>query len=355
LLKVQNFQVIIFYLLLVNIILFALTIRALNINPLTPKKNNLPEVDIEHSNINIFSVFVIFIIVSLIPFFGSFGLQFGTVIIFCIAIKSKSFLKRILLYLPLLIMFVIFNHDNKREVILMTFAILALDSLFSKEKFKIDIKNSSLYIVAISLLVTLVTTSSILRGYGGYGDVNFFKALSLVPKYIGSDNFIDSIIDNFEVSSVYPSVVLSIEYIETGRLSLIYGESLIKPLFLPIPRDFFPSKPESIITIFTREQSPHFLLRGGSLPVAFPGELFINFHFFSLFILLGIVSFFNYIFSSLKNLPSHGLLFKISSAASLLIFIFIRGGGLDLYTISLLSSFIIIVLSSLKSGFKIRI
>jgi hypothetical protein len=356
LLEVQNYSLIISYLLLVNTMLFYATVRTLSISvPLNEHEKPTFMKENSDNNLKIFGLFILFLIVSNLPFFGQFGFQYAIVILICIALKERTSFIKLSFYIPLFVLFMIFNHENKREIILMALSIMALESVFSNSRLILTFKNICTYTVTIVILVILIISSSLLRGYGEYGEINTFQAILLIPQYVGSDVFIDAVMDNFEVSSVYPSVVLPIEYILTGKMELIFGQSIIKPLFLMIPREAFPAKPESIITLFTNTQAPSFFLRGGSLPVAFPGELFINFHIFGIPFFYLLISMFNYFYRQLTTLNCESLKFKMYAATSLSIFIFIRGGGFDLYSIFVMSTFVILTISSTSHHLKIRL
>jgi hypothetical protein len=127
-----------------------------------------------------------------------------------------------------------------------------------------------------------VATASILRGYGGFPVSGLFDAMKYVPAYITSDLFVDGITDNFELNYNYGVAITSLELLMDGRLDYQYGMSFIKVFFLPIPREILEWKPESVLQLFTREYAPSWWVVGGSMPVMFASEMFINFSYFAL-------------------------------------------------------------------------
>jgi hypothetical protein len=65
-----------------------------------------------------------------------------------------------------------------------------------------------------------------------------------------------------------------------SRIDYTYGKHFFKPLVSWIPRDVWPSKPDTLSRYFSKELNPFFYLHGGSEPVTFVGELYWNFSLF---------------------------------------------------------------------------
>jgi hypothetical protein len=297
-----------------------------------------------------FSTVFIFVLVSLVDSFATFGFQLALVVSICIIFSNfkKSF--QTPLYLFVLLIFVANNYENKREVLMALIAMVMCFSYFNRLKFTLSIKSFVLSTILISSFVTTILASSILRGYGGMPVSNLFEAVKSVPNYITSERFTDSLVDNFEISHTYPAAVLPVEYIIEGRMDILAGESLIKPFFLLIPRKVYTAKPQSVLTLFTIEQAPGVYAVGGSFPVAFPAELFVNFSFLGLLALCLFTKLFDYIFLLIFRCNRSGLQFKLTVCFTSLLFILIRGGGADLMMISLVSASIICMLTSIKGG-----
>ncbi|HDY7975442.1 TPA: hypothetical protein ACGU9W_001249 [Vibrio vulnificus] len=317
-------------------------------------KQNSKEINInggvKSSYLMLGALIATFMLVSSFRFFGTFGMQIALSIVICTHIISFPRLVKLGVYCVLIISAVIFNYENKREVLMIFMTVFFIFSYTYKVEFKLNMKNFIAYSMILFLFVSSILVSSILRGYGGFGVTKFTEAVSYIPAYIQSDTFSDTIIDNFEISHTYPAAVLPVEYIMTGQLDLLVGSSIIKPLFLPLPRDIVPFKPDSVISIFTTFQAPSVHSIGGSFPVAFPSELFVNFHFLGLIFLVFFSFVFNKIYMSLFKNDVSGMKFKSALSFTVLLFILIRGGGADLLFVSFLSSLIVIFISSVNGN-----
>ena len=344
--QIENYTQIVFYLLFSNSVLLSLV----SINERKVRNYNFIFTEEQVNYRKLIVLLFLFLFFSAVNFFGRFGFQVMLAIVIVGIIKSQASLFRYAIYLIIVSTVVIFNHENKREIILIFMLLIFLESFYRGLKFKVRTSSLLLYFAFISIFIVLILTSSILRGYGGFGDINIIQALFYIPDYIASETFIDSLVDNFEISHTYPAAVLPVEYVISGKLPIIWGESIIKPLFLPLPREVFDFKPESALTIFTKIQDSAFYDLGGSLPVAFPAELFMNFFYLAPLFLASIIGFFDSIFLKINKYKSESLAFKASVAAILLVFIFVRGGGLDLYTMTWLSAVFVGLLTSINKN-----
>lgn len=344
---IQNYPLVVFFLLISNTALLFLSVLFI---PKTAGDFAGSELSDSREGRSLELLFLICLLlaISFFEVFLKFGFQVMLIILIATRVKKNVRKMRYLCYLFVMITVVVFNHENKREVIMIAMILFFLESLFHNVKFNINLKSVLFYPFFIAVFVLLILITSILRGYGGFDGVNFINAFYYLPDYIKSDSFIDSLIDNFEISHTYPAAVLPVEYVLTGKMQLLYGESIVKPLFLPISRDVISFKPESALAIFTKMQNEGFYNRGGSLPVPFPAELFMNFYFSSILFLFLIVGLFDVLFLKLKKFNVNSIRFKSSVASVMLVFIFVRGGGGDLYTLTLLSAISVAVISCLR-------
>jgi hypothetical protein len=86
---------------------------------------------------------------------------------------------------------------------------------------------------------------------------------------------------------VFDDLTIMIEAVPS-RLDYTYGANFFKPLFSWIPRDIWPTKPDTLSRYFSKELNPFFYLHGGSEPVTFVGELYWNFSLFGVVFALGL-------------------------------------------------------------------
>lgn len=334
-----------FYWLNIFNILFLISLNGLNKQK---KMEFMNGEKIKKNYISILILIILLLLVSNVKFFGTFGLQIGLIIVLCVCLKPFSRPIKIIFYILFLCIAVIFNHENKREILMIFMVSFFMFSYTERLFFKINISNFITYSLILLMFVGLILASSILRGYGSFEVESFVDALVHIPDYISADVFAYSIIDNFEISHTYPAAILPVEYIINGQLNVKYGSTLIKPLFLPFPREIITFKPDSVISIFTSFQAPEVFAVGGSFPVAFPSEVFVNFHLVSFFVFTVIVLLFNNVYLSLFKYRITGFRFKAYLSFVVLLFILIRGGGSDLLLISYLSSLIVVIISSLN-------
>lgn len=74
------------------------------------------------------------------------------------------------------------------------------------------------------------------------------------------------------------------EFISSSREDLSLGSTVVKPLFLPLPHDLIPWKPDSMISLYTMVYDSGFRLRGGYWPPNFAAKFLWNFHLFGIFL-----------------------------------------------------------------------
>lgn len=289
---------------------------------------------------------LLLLLVSPFDYFFIFGCQIALLLIILMSASRFSLKINVLSVLLSLSIFIQYNSFNKREILMALILVLLFYSITKKIKLKLNLKSLVSYSILLMSFFCIVLTSSILRGYGGIDTSNALEAFSLIPSYMTSELFYHYLMDNFEISHTFPAGVLPIEYIIESRLDVQGGATLIKPLFLILPREIFPFKPESLIHLFTATQNPAVYALGGSYPVPFPSEVFANFHYafvpFLFLLLLAINNIFKICLS--KNIDN--LKFKVSIVFSAMVFILIRGGGADLLFIHFLSALPILFIYS---------
>lgn len=348
---VSNYPVIAFYLLMGNTLLLRLTCLCAGRPRTIASYQPATQANAYFSALFLIGVFFI---AGLLGFAGSFGIQIAAVVCFVLAIRGRDISFRVISYLILMAAGSFLNHDNKREVILLFLVLMYLELYLNNISFKPNLKSSLAMLGVVSFAIMTILVSSVLRGYGGFESNNVMDAIMFVPAYIGTGSFVNSLVDNFEVSHTYPAAILSVEYVINGKLTLIWGESIIKPLFLMIPRELISFKPDSVISIFTKVQDESFFNNGGSLPVPFVSELFVNFHFLGLAALYFIFKILNRIFIKTASYSQDSVMFRFSVLVVILVFIFARGGGFNLYFMTLITGMLFCVVYAITRNGKIK-
>lgn len=344
LLEVKDYNIIVFYMLTINTILIYLSFVFLN------KCNSVVGVNkssLVFSSLNMESffkavlLFGMFLSVTILDVFAKFAFQMAIIVVHVSTCSYRSFSLRLMTYLFYILMMVSFNFDSKREVILVFLYAFLAESILLNKEFRIRFGTVLLFLTAIVLFFVLILTASILRGYGSYGATSFLDALIYIPDYISSDAFADSLTDNFEVAYNYAVSVIAMDFVMNGKIDYQYGLTLIKFIFLPISRELFDFKPESLIMIFTKTYDPAFYSIGGSYPVVFSSEMFVNFHYFGLVSFFAFMYMFNSFYISMLSHKVGTFKYLIYSYLVIMFFIVIRGSGLELYVLNFLAALLV--------------
>lgn len=243
-------------------------------------------------------------------------------------ISKRSFSTRLIGYLLIFISLSFVLYGSKRELIFFIFPIIFFEARnLSRVNFK------SVLITAFSgfFMLLSIIIMSLLRGYGGL--VRSFDPLAVIraiPEYISDENFLKYFFNNIEVNYTFYHTYQAFEYIHKQPSFLIFGESIIKPLFILIPRSIVQAKPQSIIHRYTEIHAPFYRDRGGSFPINLLAESFFNFHWFGLVFVLFfsvlVAKFYNYFLQ--KNIK-HIVVINLFMYMNLLMLY--RGSGLDMY------------------------
>ncbi len=278
--SISSYQVLVPYLLSANIALFLVTCQtirrvAVHVQPAvrhdTARRPLLQGLAIDLICVGTFTA------ITLLDVYSAFAFQLAILIVHLSDLAWQRHVRRFALYAVYLLIFVAWNFDNKRELAMVLFLISYLEAANGAFRMRFRLKN----LVGAGLFATcflcLVVTASVLRGYGGSDAETLLDAVAYVPQYVQSDVFIDGLTDNLELNYNYGAAVNAIDLGVAGRIPLQLGGSLWKVLWMPVPRGLFPEKPESVMQIYTRTYAPDQSEIGGSLPVSFSSEMFLNF------------------------------------------------------------------------------
>ncbi|OIQ23499.1 hypothetical protein [Lacinutrix sp. MedPE-SW] len=286
--------------------------------------------------ITLVSFFAVLIAAPYLEFIGFYITILKTVlalILITYAFKTFKFAKRSFFYLLIIFIFVLFSVDSKREAIFLVLPIILLES--SKYKLSINFKQIIIFSGLIFSIFYFIIIMSILRNYGGFKADNFLEATTYVDDYIKSKNFVAGFMNNLEISSTYLHSNNVIEYIKKDKIDFALGETIIKPLFIILPRKYFVFKPRSAIDIYTTKHDDKFRNRGGSFPVSVQSELYLNFGYLSYIFALIFFTFFNGVYKNVLNLiKENRILNYVYLLYTYEIFLaLIRGSGLDIFTV----------------------
>lgn len=194
---------------------------------------------------------------------------------------------------------------------------------------------------------------SIIRGYGEYKVKGFLDANKYVKNYVTSSYFIPAFMNNLEISYTYLHSNNAVEKIIEYPELKTYGETLIKPLFMFIPRSIMKNKPQSIIHHYTNGFSQKYREKGGSWTISIQSEMFWNFSFFGIFV--GAIFFyvFNILYRytieliNINNIINYIPLLYLYEA----LLILFRGSGIDMFLIFMIISTAIFI--AVKFGLRL--
>jgi hypothetical protein len=337
-LAIQRYQVIVPYLLMSNIILFLLTCRT--ITALARLRSPLPiRASAQDGGGPIVGIltecccFAGFFAVTYFDVFSAFSFQLAILIVHLSKLARRQLVRRYPVYVAYLLILVAFSFENKREIVMVLFLMLFLEAHYGWHVLKMTLGNIARFAFAAICFLALVLTASVLRGYGNFEVSSLIEAVKVVPRYVGSNLFLDGVTDNLELNYNYGSAITSMNLTMDGAISYQFGASLWKVFFLPIPRELFPLKPESVMQVYTRVFAPTLWAEQGSLPVVFSSEMFVNFGY------LGLLPF------ALAWLAINRLFVRFHASAPgscgyysrhfffITVLILARGGGLEQYVL----------------------
>jgi hypothetical protein len=256
--------------------------------------------------------------------------------------NSVPFLIRALVYLLIMSILIKASVNSKREAVFVIFAIMFIELYIKNLKYSISTIIGAVFFSIF--ILAIVAYMSILRGYGNFELSDNVNDMLLLEDYLLSKMFIPSFMDNMEFSFFYYNAYNSIEVILNNPDLMTWGLTLIKPLFILIPRSLAPFKPDSILNIYTKEVNPELALVGGTWPISIFGEFFWNFQFLSLFFVLlfsiiVIRVYYNFLIA-LPNMQSGMIAFGL--LVYMVFIMLVRGSGFDLFIIYSISSFIFV-------------
>lgn len=338
-LAITTYNVIVPYLLLANVVLFVLTCRSLRAlaalevdrtAPATADRRRGFGLGVELACLGAFTA------ASVFSPFNAFSFQLAFAIVHLSEVARRRVVRRFVVYLAYLAVMVATNYENKREIAMMLFFVAFIETYYSRLRLRLTPASLLGYAALGAGFLGLILTASILRGYGDFDVTSAIDAVLLIPRYIGADIFVDGLTDNLELNYSYGAAITSIHLTLHGDIPYQLGASLWKVLLLPVSRDLFPDKPESVMLLFTRIYSPHMYSIEGSLPVFSSSEMFVNFGPLGLVPFALIWAAVNRSFVHFQRSAPGTPAYYACAFLSVTVLMFARGSGLEQYVLYLL-------------------
>ena len=336
-LAITSYNTIVPYLLLCNLILCLVTVRTLR---LLERLKQIETYRVRPSTgAGIIPQVLLlggFVVCSYYDFPGAFSVQLALLVVHFGILSRGHARYRYLVYPLYLLIEVALNYDNKREIVIVLFLLLFLEAYYRRVRLTMSPGNVFRYVAAAAAFMAFVLTASILRGYGGFEPSSLVQAVRVIPDYIGAPVFQDAIVDNLELNYNYGSSVTAIDFTVHGKLPHLLGLSFWKVLFLPIPRDLVPWKPQSVLQLYTQAYDPTFWSENLSLPVVFSSEMYVNFAFFGLLPFALVWVGLNRIFIGFHSAVPQSFWYNTTVFLCVTTLIFARGSGMELYVLTYL-------------------
>lgn len=335
-LAINTYNLIVPFLLLSNAILFWLTARSLRqLRDVAPRIRQLVARDMQpynHAALLMSPALIVpFAALAYFDVYSAFSFQLVILLVHLTQPSLRGKWYRWPIYAAYLAAQVAFDFDNKREIAMTLFLMIFLEVYYSRTALKFGLRNIISYTLALCAFLGLVLAASILRGYGSFQVTSLIDAFGYIPQYMTSELFADGVTDNLELNFNYGVTITSIDQTLRGVIDYQYGSSLIKVLFLPIPRDSIPYKPESVMQLFTRIYAPERWLENGSLPVMFASDMFVNFNYLGLLPFALVWGIINRAFVAFHTVTPRSFTFYSCAFLIITVLMFARGSGLELW------------------------
>jgi hypothetical protein len=258
-------------------------------------------------------------------------------------------------YLLILVLFATFSIHNKREALLLVLPMVYLELL--QRRHRLTISTAIGFIAISAFLLGLILAMSISRGYGGFGEFTSIVEGGLhILAYVNSDIFLSGFLNNIEANYLFFHGLNSIELILRNPDLLTFGSTITKPLFVLVPRHLADWKPESMVSLYTMTHDPAFRALGGSWPINVISELFWNFHYLAVLVVIALAALLAKGQTALLKAAASNHFFMLTFClyAYIQLVIMFRGSGMDQLAVYLglgaLFVVLIVVLTAITVG-----
>jgi hypothetical protein len=302
---------------------------------------------------------LVFAIFSFVPvdlsFLGgagnfSYPLRLSACLGIFLSVRPYPLLVRLIVYSAIIFFMALQSFFEKREVLYVVILSVFLEVASRDLRIRISLKQTCAAVAVLVLAVVIILWSSIMRGYGQYNPQSALQGLAYIPTYVSEPYFWDAAANNFETNGTLGNSSYCIHLVDEGRIPLQYGRTLLKCLFLPIPRSVFPDKPQSMIDVYTGIAAPALRSRGGSLPVTIPSEMYANFGFIGIvfvpFVFALLDRLFLFAIVGIQSDNSLRLGSQIAIFATVTCFQISRGNGFEVFLIYVIVSIPLMALLS---------
>ena len=272
---------------------------------------------------------------SVLGAMGSFSLvpkTLAALLIVLVLVKSRQ-RGRFAVYLLILLYFASFSSEDKRDAIFLIAPVLLIECL-STHRLQLRLQHLTLAAGFSVVCFVLILMMSIYRGYGEYHPKSFLDTRHYLIEYVEKPDFYKYLGNNLEYNYLFFHSHQAIEYVYTSPDILLYGSTFLKPLFLTLPRDWFPDKPKSIVHHYTSHHDQQYRKNiHGSWASTIYADFFWNFHVLGLLVLLPVYYLINRSYFVLAYSIRQGVNYYHLPAlfAYQYLLELIRGSGFDLY------------------------
>ena len=253
---------------------------------------------------------------------------FGALIILIVMAKTR-WRYRFLVYIALLLVFGAAQYSNRRIVIVLIVSIVFVE-LVQLHDLRISLRGVFLCAAVLALAVVLQLTMTVARGVGGFKG-SYWQAFREIRRFTTLKNVTTYSLKTTEGPAIFFHSNNGVEYVLDDRSLLCYGSTLVKALFLAVPRSIWPNKPQSIVHWYTYRWNPPFLERGGSACISLYTDYFWNFSMPGCLFALFIFYFFNRCFFLYLDRLRAGTVwpFIYLGVAHTCLLVYARSGALD--------------------------
>ena len=247
---------------------------------------------------------------------------------------------RYLIYILALLYFSSFSSFDKRNAIFLIGPVIFVQCINVQ-----GIRFSWSFLVkiivtAVSVFV-LIVMMSIYRGYGNYDPDSFMDTRHYILDYITDPMFRIYAGNNWEFNYMFFHSHQSVEYILGDTQNVAFGSTFLKILYIPLPRGFFTSKPDSIVTSYSKHHAVSDSRWGSGLyswPCTIYCEFFWNFHIAGIWLLMPIYYLFNkaycrIVYQFRSGVKYEYILYLFAYQQMLQL---IRGSGFDIFVATML-------------------
>lgn len=269
---------------------------------------------------------------------NAFGVSFvpgdaifvGAFILLISAFQKSDY--RVAVYILLASVLIVFFYNDKRLFLMSLVTVLLIESHVRNYGRREVIRAIPVFAIGLTGLFIAIIVMTNIRNAGPVDSGNSITWSLVSPqRYFQNTEWASALGHNLEVA---PTVFHTYDAIsiQAEQGDFTYGSTVIKTIFLPVPRDLINWKPDSFLSEYNSYRYPEYRARGGSNPANLFAEAYWNFGILGVFYL-----FFLFIILRLLFLS---LVVRINQLGFKAIFLFIcyfyfvmlfRGSGLDMY------------------------